>query len=74
MEGGKRGLGGCTSFDAGETEFCAHEEFFSSAELFDFPDYGGFFGDVVDASYCCSEAGCICVFGDWNDDFDVVGC
>ena len=44
-----------TSFDARETKFCTHEEFFSSAKLFDFPDDGRFLGNVVHTSYCCAE-------------------
>jgi len=67
-------VGGITSFDAGETKFCAHEEFLASAKLFDFPDYGGLFGDVVDASDCCSEARGVGVFGYWDDYLDIIRC
>jgi hypothetical protein len=63
-----------TSFDTGETKFGTHEEFLASAELFDFPDYCGFFRDIVDASDGCSEAGGIGVLGYWNDYFDIICC
>ena len=62
------------ALDGGEAELGAHEEFLAAAELLDFPDDGGLFGGVVHGSDVCAETGGVCVFGDGDDDFDVVGC
>jgi len=66
-------MGKITSFDTGKTEFCSHQKFFSSSELLDFPDDGGFFGDIMDVSDRCAKPRSICIFRHRNNDFDVIG-
>lgn len=61
------------TLDGWKAQLGAHEELLPATELLDFPDYGGLFGGVVHGSDVCAEAGGVCVFGDGDEDFDVVG-
>ncbi len=58
----------------GQAQLGAHEEFLAPAELLDLPDYGGLLGGVVHGADVGAEARGVGVFGDGDEDLDVVGC
>ena len=61
------------AFDRGEAQLGAHEELLAAAELLDLPDDGAFLGRVVHAADVGAEARRVGVFGDGDEDLDVVG-
>lgn len=61
------------ALDGGETQLRAHQELLAAAELLDLPDDGGLLGGVVHCSDVGAEAGRVGVFGDGDEDLDVVG-
>jgi hypothetical protein len=62
------------AFYGRQAQLGAHEKLFAAAKLLDLPYYGAFFGSVMDGADVGAEAGGVGVVGDWNEDFDVVGC
>lgn len=56
-----------------QAKLCAHEEFFTSAELLDLPYYGALLGRVMYAADIGAKAWGVSVFGDGHENFDVVG-
>ena len=61
------------AFDRGEAQLGAHEELLAAAELLDLPDDGAFLWRVVHAADVGAEARRVGVFGDGDEDLDVVG-
>lgn len=61
------------AFDRGQAEFGAHEEFLPAAKLLDLPHNGRLLGRIVHGPDVCPEAWRIGVFGDGDEDLDVVG-
>jgi len=62
------------TFYRGETQLGAHQELLGAAELLDLPDDGGLFGRVVHGADICAEPWRVGVFGNGDQDLDVVGC
>lgn len=62
------------SFYRREAQLCAHEELFAPTELLDLPYYSALFWRIVHATDVCAKTGGIGIFGDGDEDFDVIGC
>lgn len=60
------------ALDRRQIQFGPHEELLAAAELLDLPHNGGFLRRVVHGSDVGAEAGRVGVFGDGDEDFDVV--
>lgn len=61
------------AFDRGQAQFGAHEEFLAAAKLLDLPHNGRLLGRIVHGPDVRPEAWGIGVFGNGDQDLDVVG-
>lgn len=58
--------------NTGEAELGAHEELFIATKLFNLPDDGALLGGVVDRADVRSESRRVCVFGNRDNNLDVI--
>jgi len=61
------------SLDGRQTQLRPHKELLTAAELFNLPDDSGLFWGIVHGTDVGAEPGRVCVFGNGDDDFDVIG-